>query len=234
MALHHFPRITTDGLVLCLDAGNPLSYTSGDSVWKDLSGNGNDGTLINGPTFSSSNGGSLVFNGTNYVLVDIDTFIRTNEAYTFECQFYLNISNSAGHFNVMNNPNPDNLSDGFWQHLNLTNNTWFWRTEDITNGERGGTVGPALPAGQWYNVTNVVKENQLKFYVNGTIEYTINTNFKWSDLRTDRIAYVIIGAGYGTNSRLNGSISNFKAYTKELSSSEIQQNYLATKGRYGL
>jgi len=26
VALHHFPRITTDGLVLCLDAGNPLSY----------------------------------------------------------------------------------------------------------------------------------------------------------------------------------------------------------------
>jgi hypothetical protein len=50
MALHHFPRITTDGLVLCLDAGNPLSHTSDDSVWKDLSGLNNNVTTVRSAT----------------------------------------------------------------------------------------------------------------------------------------------------------------------------------------
>ena len=72
MALAHSPRIVTDGLALCLDAGNTKSYSGSGTTWNDLSGNGNTGTLTNGPTYSSDNGGSIFFDGTNdYVsLVD--------------------------------------------------------------------------------------------------------------------------------------------------------------------
>ena len=58
------PNIVTDGLVLYLDAANPNSYVSGSTTWVDIAA-GNNGTLVNGPTFSSANGGSLLFNGTN-------------------------------------------------------------------------------------------------------------------------------------------------------------------------
>jgi hypothetical protein len=51
MSLIHSPRIVTDGLVLCLDAGNPKSYTGSGTTWTDLSGNGNNGTLTNSPTY---------------------------------------------------------------------------------------------------------------------------------------------------------------------------------------
>jgi len=57
--------IVTDGLVFAIDAANYESYTSGSTTWSDLSGNGNNGTLTNGPTFDSGNGGSIVFDGTN-------------------------------------------------------------------------------------------------------------------------------------------------------------------------
>ena len=53
MALAHSPRIITDGLVLCLDAGNTKSYPGSGTAWSDLSGQGNNGTLTNGPTYSS-------------------------------------------------------------------------------------------------------------------------------------------------------------------------------------
>ena len=63
MGLSHSPNIVTDVLVLCLDAANRRSYPGSGNSWLDLSGNGNNGTLTNGPTYSSANGGSLVFDG---------------------------------------------------------------------------------------------------------------------------------------------------------------------------
>ena len=65
MAEIHGPKIVRDGLVLALDAADRNSYISGSTTWTDLSGNGNTGTLTNGPTYSSANGGSLVFDGSN-------------------------------------------------------------------------------------------------------------------------------------------------------------------------
>ena len=64
------PEITESGLVLALDAGNLKSYPTTGTTWTDLSGRGNTGTLTNGPTYSSANGGSIVFDGVNdYVTV---------------------------------------------------------------------------------------------------------------------------------------------------------------------
>ena len=62
------PPIVTSGLVLHLDAGNLKSYTSGSTVWNDLSGNNLTGSLTNGPTFSNVNGGTIVFDGVDDVV----------------------------------------------------------------------------------------------------------------------------------------------------------------------
>ena len=59
------PNVVTDGLVLYLDAGNTKSYPGSGTGWIDLSGRVNNGILANGPTFDSSNGGSIVFDGSN-------------------------------------------------------------------------------------------------------------------------------------------------------------------------
>ena len=70
MGLAHSPKIVTNGLVLCLDAGNTKSYPGSGTAWTDLSGRGNNGTLTNGPTYSSTNGGSVVFDAVDdYVTV---------------------------------------------------------------------------------------------------------------------------------------------------------------------
>ena len=68
-----FGKIITDGLVLCLDAADRNSYVSGSSTWRDVAGS-NNGTLTNGPTFSSSNGGSIVFDGSN-------DYVETNNGF---------------------------------------------------------------------------------------------------------------------------------------------------------
>ena len=66
----------------------------------------------------------------------------------------------------MTTPNDSNNTDGFWQHLNLTN--WLWRTED-SSGENGGNA--EAPTGfvssTYYHLTVVVTTNSIKFYRNG-------------------------------------------------------------------
>jgi hypothetical protein len=65
------PRIVSDGLVLYMDAANPNSYNfCTPNVWRDISKRGNNGTLTNGPTFSSANGGSIVFDGSDWWVRD--------------------------------------------------------------------------------------------------------------------------------------------------------------------
>ena len=65
MGLSHSPRIVTDGLVFCVDAGDKMSYPGAGTTWTDLSKNRNNGTLTNGPTFNSANGGSISLDGSN-------------------------------------------------------------------------------------------------------------------------------------------------------------------------
>ena len=60
------PDLIQDGLVLDFDASDRNSYVSGSTTWFDLSGNSNNNAvLVNGPTFTGSNGGAIVFDGTN-------------------------------------------------------------------------------------------------------------------------------------------------------------------------
>ena len=75
--------IVTDGLVLNLDAGNPQSYPGSGTTWTDLSGNGNNGTLLNGVGYDSDNGGSLVFDGSNdYVTTPLFGDSTTNRTFS--------------------------------------------------------------------------------------------------------------------------------------------------------
>ena len=60
MATNYSPKIITDGLVLCLDVADKNSYPGSGTTWTDLSPEGNNGTLNNGPTFDSGVGGSIV------------------------------------------------------------------------------------------------------------------------------------------------------------------------------
>ena len=64
MACNAGPDIIEDGLVLCLDAGNKLSYPGTGTTWTDLAGS-NNVTLTNGPVFGNNNGGSIGFDGSN-------------------------------------------------------------------------------------------------------------------------------------------------------------------------
>ncbi len=78
MAFNYSPRVVTDGLVLYLDAANQYSYVSGSTSWNDISRGGNNGILTNGPTYNSANGGSIVFDGTNDLIIKNQALFLSN------------------------------------------------------------------------------------------------------------------------------------------------------------
>ncbi len=85
-----YEGIVTDGLVLNLDAGFTPSYPKSGNTWYDISGNGNNGTLVNGPTFS---GGSLVFDGNdNYT--ELSNTIELLDEYTITFESKINSSSA--------------------------------------------------------------------------------------------------------------------------------------------
>jgi hypothetical protein len=230
-------NIVTDGLVLYLDAANTKSYPGSGTTWSDLSRSGNNGTLIGGPGYSGSNGGSIVFDGVNdYVTGSI-----------------LNIS--VGCISMWINPNNTvNASSTFYPILTLrytgiVNSEWYISlgpaTSQLVNeyitvanaadGTRTGLAdGGSLLANNWHNLVFNVESGTYKIYINGVKKTEITAAGGVSQLNIPNV--IQIGAlvrGVDIISYL-GRISTTQIYNRALSATEIQQNYNATKTRFGL
>ena len=225
MGISYNPRVVTDGLVLCLDAGNTKSYPGSGTTWSDLIGS-NDGTLINGPTYSSDNGGSIVFDGSNdYVnltsasLLPVGTSDRTIVAFvrtpTSFPEPYLHVI----HWGTAN------ISQAFGLAIFSSGglNTHPW-----SGAPSQGTV----VAGTDYclAVSYTHSSTLHKFWINGVsqgagVSRSIDTGT--TDARIGaRISTPIEDWGP------SGRIYNVMVYNRSLTASEVQQNYNALKGRY--
>jgi hypothetical protein len=221
------PSIVTDGLVLCLDAANRRSYPGTGTTWTDLSGNGNNGTLTNGPTFNGANGGGIVFDGTND-RVNFSSFITGIENYhTIETSIY-----RSG--NGINWPR-------FF--INATVNTSVVVTQyNTTTGVlyrlRSGSTNYdyALPEGtlvnnKWVLLSFSYDGSTMRAYVDG-VEYG-SGSVKNVTVNTASSGIANIG-GDSTVSVLDGKIGYTRIYNRPLTLQEIKQNYNATRGRYGI
>jgi len=231
MALAHSPKIITDGLVLCLDAGNTKSYPGSGTTWTDLSGNGNNGT-ITGAVYSN---GYFDFDGVNDDGVDTGTsFLKTNDNITLEV-FFNHVSNSGAYF-MLYEGNGDGFGGQIEFHLYVSNGvlaSWF----NASSGDIALT-GSVMTAGTW-NYGAVTYENlssagnaSSKLYQNGIL--VDSGSSATVDLASMPTTNLLIGRPYSTSQgrRYNGQIAAVKVYNRALTASEIQQNYNALKGRY--
>jgi hypothetical protein len=221
-----YESIVTDGLVLNLDAGFVGSYPTTASNWYDISGNANNTTLVNGPTFNSANSGSLIFDG-------VDD--------------YCNIATTQMTSNII-------TITGFIKWITSNNRMFFgFTTYDVWT--QGNTLGYNTGAGDVYGissgtVTSLGLLNNWAYYTfvmtsTGSIP-TNNKLYINSNLQTLSQQYGTTGnaPGFGSTLKLcdwvnggyygNMQYGNLQVYNKELTQAEITQNYNAQKGRYGL
>jgi hypothetical protein len=238
MSVEGGPDIVTNGLVLYLDAANDRSIVSGSTTWFDLSRNGNTGSLINGPTYSSLNGGSIVFDGTNdYVTAGAIPSGTDLFALSFWVYFNGNISGNLDTLRAacIFSGNAVGTMELF---ITTSGNTAgppyqisFTRYGGSTVGTCGA-IGINMPINQYHNIVFVRDgTSSQKIYQNGTLIVTgnVSNSFTAGTLYFGGAPLNPTYSGY-----LNGRVPNVLRYNRALSASEIRQNYHATKGRYGL
>ena len=219
--------VVTDGLVFYVDAGNEDSYAGSGTTWSDLVG-GNDGTLTNGPTFDSGNGGSIVFDGVDDY-VDCGSFGvgGDSSSYTFSAW-----SKNSNNNNILVKGR-DGSGTG-WSLRIGTNQDQFMASAVKTSPIQGynfrsGTYVPNA----WAYITGVWERNsgKISLYVNGSLEgsYTFSGTAPFT-LRSSTAGWSMARI---TNSSIGqGDIACASIYNRALSASEILQNYNALKNRF--
>ena len=220
------PDIIENGLVLCLDAGNKDSYPSAGTAWTDLAGS-NNGTLTNGPTFNSANGGSIVFDGTNDEVQLSGTNLSLNQM-TISCWNYSTNYNQNGFmFEKTTNGNVNTQYSLFFNN----NNTIYFRTANLTsydttlNTNTGGVLN-----NQWNNVVAVYDGAFKHIYINGILKLSVGCS---GTVLQNNTGIALIGRhGIPSNYAFNGRIAQTQIYNRALTPAEILQNYNATKGRF--
>jgi hypothetical protein len=216
-----YENIVTNGLVLNLDAGFTTSYPTTGSTWYDLSGNSNNGTLINNPAFNSANSGSIVWDGT-------DDYVNTGKTatqlgfydanYTMEAWVYPTILTS------------DRTMFGtdqtaFRQGLHLVFRGGVIYQGHFASDFSAGTV----TVNNWYQIvyTFNASNGACEIFKNGVSQGTGTIS---SFIGTTNILI----ARWATQYNFQGNGSIYRIYNRVLTQAEVTQNYNAQKGRFGL
>lgn len=220
MAFSRGPRVVRDGLVLALDAANTKSYPGSGTNWKDLSGNGNNGTLVNGPTFNSDNLGTIVLDGSNDIVTLGDRPSLRPSSIT-HCAWVKAHSFSNWHGIITNMPS---WGTGFSMQIGVTQNIALM----VSGSYLRTSYTPSINT--WYFICGTHDSSTTinKLYVNGVEE---NSSTRAISYSTN--AVTTLGAFYsGGSLLLDGELPFIMTYNRALSHEEIIENYNATKSRY--
>lgn len=218
--------IVTSDLVLNLDAAQTASYPGTGTTWTDLSGNGNNGTLVNGPTYSSANGGAIVFDGFNDAAQCGNTIPPAGNFSIFAWIYPTSFNNE---WNLIATKwfNPDDFHYSLRSNLangtNLRQNLYTTSNSDIY-----GTT--AFSTNTWYYVGfTLVNGGTLTFYKNAVADGMVS-----SVSRSPQTSTLRIGDDRGLQYGLVGRIPQVSIYNRALTAAEVQQNFNCLRMRYGL
>jgi len=220
-------RIIRDGLVLNLDAGNSSSYPGTGSTWTDLSGNNNHGTLENGPTYSSANGGSIVFDGVNDRVSAFPTQISGTGSKTISLWIKINTTSRTG---LAGTRSLSEWGWGFTVNRNGTGTLAFYDT-------RGSDLNVAAGLGTniWYNVSVTYDNSRIvTLYVNGLQVGISSTPFAALNASTFNGVIGNEDEYESFTHPFKGNIAQVAIYNRALTANEVLNNYNALKSRFGL
>lgn len=224
MALVHGSKpIIVDGLVLCLDAANIKSYSSG-TTWNDLSLSANHATLLNGPTYNSVNGGSIVFdNIDDYATVGASGFSLGSSAGTLCAWAKINTLDYDPHW-IISYGTPNTNQSRF---IGVFDRSYYF-------GGYGNDINTASIIGpsnynNWFNLVGVYDGANASIYLNGNLVVG-PTAKSWSTVAGN----AQIGRQTSSGDYWSGNIAQVSVYNRDLTASEISQNFDALRARFGI
>jgi len=241
MSVIHHPNVITDGLVAIWDAANRKSYPTTGTVWTDLVG-GNDGTLDNGPTFDSANGGSIVFDGSDDN-VDCGNQEQIQMTSAITATLWLKANTVSSYTTAM--AKSDGSTNGWTVQLRGADDEWrFWinfGSNTLGDGSNNGWYYAKYPkswqdndwhhlTGIWDGANKVVKiyiDSKAGSFNSGASPSSESSNF------SDYDGSLKLGGQSNDANLFSGNISDVSIYNRALTGAEVLQNYNATKGRFG-
>ena len=231
------PDIVTDGLVLNLDAGNPYSYLSGSSgtTWSNTVAVSSSisGTLVNGPVYSN---GAITFDGVDDYGLISNTNLLTFGNNPFSISFWMKpINFSTNYRTVLSNYSDYNVDYISYFYCAIFNGGGAGFNRELTILDSAGNWTSGIPKvsltdNEWVNIVITRTGNIVTIYKNTlpTVGAGSNT-LNFSGTRSTKIF-----GGVSNISSTQGSLSNLQIYNKALSQTEVQQNFNALRGRYGI
>ena len=217
------PDIIEDGLVLCLDAGNRASYPGSATAWNELSNN-MSAELVNSPTFNSQNNGFFQFVSDDYARIPNNTLLDTQ---TPSVEVWIKTNATSQH--------------GFWFEKGTVNTQYSlfqegtnirWRLAGI--GVLATPTANFINTSSWYQVVGTFTSGRRRLYINGNL---VNSDAQAGTISTNSggMSVGVYGGYSGARGYYyNGNLAICRVYNKELTSTEVLQNYNAIKGRFGI
>jgi hypothetical protein len=236
--MYYGPQIVRNGLILALDAADKNSYPGSGATWTDLSGNGYNGTLTNSPTFSNSNGGSIIFDGTNdYTSTSLD--LSWNNTNSVSISMWIKTGNLSQSKGFLGTGNFEwQFRQGQYAGANSDLVFVYWdNSGNHTNGSIPSMSG-FFDDTNWKHLTMTWNNSNstILFYKNGTQIFSQ----VYGNPSANRVSSELMQIGGnvyswdGVGAYWNGSFSNIQTYNRTLSATEVLQNYNVTKTRFGL
>ena len=225
-------NVVTDGIILYMDFGNRASYPGTGTTVTDLSGYGNDGTVVGSPTFDASLGlGAFDFdNGaTKQITVGTPSILQPADAVTVAAWIRPHYAAELGAIWLTS----DNGGSAGYRLIAYSSYIRFSINSYSSNAAK--IPDSATTAGTWYYVAGTYDKDkasdQIKIYLNGTCDWpadTYTSAISYSSLQPFRVGGVPI---HWTES-YDGFVGLVQIYNRALSGSELIQNYNAMKGRF--
>ena len=229
MSLGHGPSVVRDGIVLSVDAANVKSYPGSGTTWFDLSGNNRNLTIFGSPAHNPAGYFTLANNQTTQYMQRFPFETPTVDI-TYSCWFRSNFTSTA--------------QTPFTYSVNGNNEMLFYieNSTQLTPHPKGITRQLATT-----NMTNIwvnfawsrqTSTGENLFYRDGQLigQYTASAG-----VPTVANGHLIIGqeadspgGSFDPNQNLDGDFSRLDIYNRVLSLTEVQQNFEALRGRYGI
>lgn len=256
MAIYSGPQIVDNGLVLHLDASNLRSYPGSGTAWNDLSTNNNTGTLVNGAAFSTNNNGIITFDGVND-RYSVSTQINLSSTDKISIDFFCKILTypqigGGGGILFEASANFNSSTTGLYVGIGEDSSSSF-RTNGVQypislniRGNAGynlyGYDKTLVNDLNWHHWCCIFDKSvsgtnpvESRLFIDG-VERSVSVTTTLRNNNTNNFGndFWYMGSRSNGVAPSNFSIGNFKIYNRVLSSTEIKQNFEATRGRYGI
>ena len=224
--------VITGNLVMSLDAAVAFS----GATWSDISGNANNATLVNGATYSATDGGAVVLDGNNDYIRSPNLYSVIGNPDTFSTGAWVNPTAAGMVLQITNTTTP-----GVDYHFsamefvesagNPVPHFGLWNGTGITSDS-----GTALSYNTWYHMMLTYNGSTLKGYINGAEVASASVTFDspHDDGETDH--YLLWGAATATNmgdgSYYDGRMAEIRVYSNALTPAQVLNNYNETKSRF--